>query len=265
MSDPDRNDPARPLILVTNDDGIEGTGLHVLAAALKDVGQVMVVAPHQEQSAVGHGISLSRPMRLVSHAPDRHAVTGSPADAVLMALFHICPRQPDLVVSGINHGLNLGTDVFYSGTIAGAMEGVIHGIPGLAVSQDLATGQPPDEEVLRQTARFAAQVARRLVRDPPPAGTALSINAPATTARGFAWTVLGRRFYRERVERRLDLRGIPYYWVGGPVLRTASEPGTDSHAVESGLVALTPLTLNLTGAVPPAYQEWVLDGRRSAT
>ena len=250
----------RPLILLTNDDGINAAGINTMAAALARVGQVMVVAPHQEQSAVGHGISLSRPMRIISFDEEHHAVTGSPADAVLVGMYHLCRRPPDLVVSGINHGLNLGTDVFYSGTVAGALEGVIHGVPGLAVSQELQIGEAPDEELLRRTAAFAAMVAGRMIGEPPPAGIGISINAPDREASQFTWTRLGRRVYRERVERRLDLRGIPYYWVGGPVVRSTGEPGTDSHAVESGLISLTPLGLDLTAAPPACYHRWALEG-----
>jgi len=261
MSDQTSNE--RPLILVTNDDGIDAAGLSIMARALEAVGQVVTVAPHEEQSAVGHGISLSRPMRITSRSEQtggRYAVTGSPADAVLVGLFHLCSRRPQLVVSGINHGLNLGTDVFYSGTIAGALEGVIHGIPGLAVSQEVTAGQPPGEALLQQTAAFAALVARQMLADPPPAGIAISINAPCTETERYVWTRLGQRVYRERVEQRADLRGVPYYWVGGPLLRTEAEPGTDSHAVDAGRISLTPLTLNLTGSVPPRYDGWSLDG-----
>ena len=254
----------RPLILITNDDGIEAEGINVLAEEMKGAGEVWVVAPKHEQSAVGHGISLSRPMRITSLDERRHAVSGSPADAVLVGLFHICPRRPDLVVSGINHGLNLGTDVFYSGTVAGALEGVIHGVPGLAVSVEVETGGVPHPEGLRQTARFAALVAARMIEDPPTAGTALSINAPREPSTRFTWTRLGRRVYRERVERRLDLRGIPYYWVGGPGIREMGEPGTDSHAVESGLISLTPLGLDLTGATPTGHERWTLAGYERA-
>jgi 5'-nucleotidase len=249
-----------PLILLTNDDGISAAGIVALERSLSGVADVIVVAPHEEQSAVGHGISLSRPMRIEEvEAGRRYAVTGSPADAVLVGLFHLCSRRPRLVVSGINHGLNLGTDVFYSGTVAGALEGVIHGVPGLAVSQEVRE-QAPLAELLERTADFAALVARRLLADPPPAGTALSINAPAAVTSRYAWTRLGRRVYRERVERRIDLRGQPYYWVGGPVVRDQSPEGTDSHALERDVISLTPLSLDLTGNAPPCYHDWVLDG-----
>jgi 5'-nucleotidase len=251
-----------PLILLTNDDGISAAGITALEKSLSDVAEVIVVAPHQEQSAVGHGISLSRPMRIEELVVGRrYAVTGSPADAVLVGLYHLCPRRPALVVSGINHGLNLGTDVFYSGTVAGALEGVIHGVPGLAVSQEVREeARVPLDELLRRTASFAALVADRLLSDPPPEGLAVSINAPAAQASRYTWTRLGRRVYRERVERRLDLRGLPYYWVGGPVVRDQSPEGTDSYALERGLISLTPLCLNLTGSVPSCYHAWVLDG-----
>lgn len=249
-----------PLILVTNDDGIACEGLEALVRQLEPLGEVFVVAPHEEQSAVGHGINLSRPLRITTVAPRRFAVTGTPADAVLLGLFHLCPRRPALVVSGINLGLNLGTDVFYSGTVAGALEGTIHGVPGLAVSQETADGPGSLADLLDRTGRFAALVASRMLEQPPPAGIVLSINAPARATDRFAWTRLGRRVYREQVERRMDLRGDPYYWVGGPVIRQRSDPGTDSHAVETGAMSLTPLGLDLTATLPSCYYGWTLEG-----
>lgn len=259
----------RPLILLTNDDGIDAAGLQALVDPLERVGQVVVVAPDQEQSAVGHGISLTRPLRITRRdAADRYAVSGSPVDSVLMGLFKLCPRRPDLIVSGINHGLNVGTDVFYSGTVAAALEGAIQEIPALAVSQELpesaAVEDPlPMAQLLERTARFAGELAARVLEHPPPPRSVLSVNAPAMETSSYRFTRLGRRVYREKVEERLDLRGKPYYWIGGPVIRNASGPGTDVHAVEEGAISLTLLNLDLTADLPDWYDAWEVKGYAS--
>ncbi len=238
----------RPLLLLTNDDGIDALGLEVLARALASVGEVMVAAPDRERSAVGHSVSLSQPLRVEERGPGRVAISGTPVDAVLLSLFGLCPRPPSLVVSGINHGPNLGTDVFYSGTVAGALEGAIHDVPGLAVSQELPTPATASalRPLLERTARFAAELARAMIADSPGPRVAFNVNGPAREGETFAWTRLGPRVYREQVDRRLDLRGAPYYWIGGPPLRGVGGPGTDAHAVEAGLISVTPLDLDLT-------------------
>jgi 5'-nucleotidase len=254
----------RPLLLVTNDDGIEAPGLRVLAEHLAEEAEVLVVAPSRERSAVGHGLTLTQPLRVRRRGDGRHAVNGTPADAVLLGIAEICPRRPDLVVSGINPGVNLGTDVFYSGTVAGAMEGAIRGIQALAVSQDLPRddGGPGMEPLVLRTARFAAALVRRLLERPLPGATVLNVNAPATLSESYAWTRLGRRVYREKVERRLDPRGRPYFWIGGPAMENVSPPGTDAHAVEGGAISVTPLGLNLYTELPGAEQHYPVDGYR---
>jgi 5'-nucleotidase len=253
-----------PLILLTNDDGIAAAGLQALARQLGALGEVLVVAPDQEQSAVGHGVSLSRPLRAQQLGPGQIAVSGTPADCVLLALYQLGERRPDLVVSGINLGVNLGTDVFYSGTLAGALEGAIHDLPALAVSQELPALDEDDREqltheLLERTARFAARVAARLLDEPLPAGLSLNINAPPVLTERFVWTRLGRRVYRDQVEQRLDPRGRPYYWIGGPPVTGGSPAGTDSHAIEQGLISITPLGLDLTAPLPEACRAWKLE------
>jgi 5'-nucleotidase len=257
---------SRPLFLVTNDDGIQSVGISTLVEHLSRVGETIVAAPDQEQSAVGHGISLHRPLRVRSIDTGSHAVSGTPADSVLLALFHLCPRRPDLVVSGINLGVNLGTDVFYSGTLAGALEGLIHGVPSIAVSQDLpaaskGNGASTLTELLDRTARFTASLASRMVQSPSVPPVTFNVNAPATTSDTFCWTRLGKRAYRETVEERLDLRGIPYYWIGGPPLLGQNAPDTDAYAIESGLISITPLSLDLTARGDrSSEEEWELQG-----
>ena len=252
----------KALILITNDDGIGARGLQVLEDHMHGVGEVWVVAPAEEQSAVGHGISLARPLRMEQRGERRFCVTGTPADAVIMALHEICPRPPDLVLSGINHGLNLGTDVFYSGTVAGAIEAAIRGLRGLAVSQDIpargAGGGEALEDQLARTARLAAAVSAWVLENPLPRGTILNLNAPANLTERFRVTGLGRRVYRETVERRLDLRGVPYYWIGGPPLEGLSDPGTDSYAVEHGEISVSHLGLDLTHGGGPTLEPGAL-------
>ncbi len=207
-----------PLILVTNDDGVRSDGIDALARAMAAVGDVIVCAPSRQQSAVSHAISLGTPLRLREVAPRRFAVTGTPADATFIALTQVCPRKPDLLVSGINHGLNMGTDVLYSGTVAAAVEGTVRGIPAIAVSQQLpaevvrmpadaetaekiATWHPPGpvrekmRDELEHTAAFAAELASAVLARPLGEGVTLNVNAPHGRSRRYAWTRLGRRTF----------------------------------------------------------------------
>lgn len=269
---------SRPLILVTNDDGILADGIVALQDALAPLGDVIVAAPSRQQSAVSHGISLNEPLRVRTVGPNRFAVAGTPADAVFIALAEICPRPPDLVVSGINHGCNLGTDVFYSGTLAGALEASLRGIPSMAISQQLpptteAPGPEASErsqkanawdplehlgeglkELLAQAARFATAIAPSLIDAVIPPGIALNVNSPSRPTEGYCWTRLGKHMYRAQVLRRVDPRGLPYYWIGDSGELELSNPGTDSHAIDAGLVSVTPIALDWTAALaePPS-------------
>lgn len=255
----------RPLILVTNDDGIGSTALDLLVEHLETLGEVIVVAPDREQSAVGHGISLTRPLRIKTlEKGRRYAVSGTPADSVLLGIFSICPRRPALVVSGINFGLNLGTDVFYSGTVAGALEGTIHNLPAMAISQEIPDDRSQLTALIDRTATFGALVAEMILTHGVPEGTTLNINAPATHTHRFCWTRLGRRVYREQVLRREDLRGRSYYWIGGAAVKHQSDPGTDSHAVESDMISITLLSIDMTADLPSCYDEWKAEGFQQA-
>jgi len=274
---------ARPLILITNDDGILADGINILATALQSVGDVVVCAPARQQSAVSHSISMHQPLRVRTLSPGRYAVAGTPADAIFVALAEICPRPPDLVVSGINHGSNLGTDVFYSGTIAGALEAALRGIPAVALSQQLPTiGQVPPleseesqkanawdpldhlspalDDLLQHSAAFATQMVRTMLEAPPPPGIALNVNAPNRATDAFCWTRLGKRAYRSSVIRRVDPRGIPYYWIGNTAAsELIDEPGTDSYVVEAGMFSITPLLADWN-TVLEAPLTWDLKG-----
>jgi 5'-nucleotidase len=247
---------SRPLILLSNDDGIRAPGLAAVADGLDAAGEVWVVAPDRERSAISHAITLDQPLRVDELRPRWLAVSGTPADSVYLGTLHLLPRKPDLVVSGINNGFNLGSDVFYSGTVAAAVEGTVRGVPSIAVSLEW---QPAPD--FAHAARFATSLARAALRRGLPTGTLLNVNLAATPPRGYAWTRLGRRVYREQVAERVDLRGKRYFWIGGPAVAEPDEPGTDCEAVRAGLVSVTPLDLDLTGAaLEGALPEWRLDG-----
>jgi len=235
---------ARPLFLVTNDDGVAAPGIVALAAALRELGEVVISAPDRERSASSHAISLDQPLRVDERAPGVFAIDGTPVDCVYLGLLHLVPRRPTLVVSGINHGYNLGSDVFYSGTVAAAVEGALRGIPAIAVS--LERHASPDFSV---AARFVSElVAETLGRGPaalPPASV-LNVNLPHGTIDGHRITFLGRRVYRDQVEVRQDLRGRSYYWIGGPEEAASDLPGSDLSAVKENKASVTPLTLDLT-------------------
>jgi 5'-nucleotidase len=238
----------RPRILVTNDDGIESRGLAALAAALRPLGEVVVVAPDTNQSAVSHLKTLWRPLRvrerpLVDGSPG-HSVDGSPADAVSLAFLGLLPGPFDLVAAGINFGANMGDDIAYSGTVSAAMEGVINGCPSMAVSLADYTGA---DFTLAGIA--AAAVARAILARGLEPGQLLNVNVPAIAleaCNGIEVTRLGKRIYQDVLIRREDPRGVPYYWFGGPPPTGELIPGTDLWAVEHGTVSVTPIHLDLT-------------------
>ena len=240
-------------VLLSNDDGVHAAGLRALAAAFAG-DEVWVVAPDREQSASSHSISLHRPLRVSELQPRWYAVDGTPTDAVYMGLCLVMrAAPPDLVVSGINHGPNLGNDVHYSGTVAAAMEGALLGVNALAVS--LAAPPPHD---FAEAARFAAALGREVVARRPSAPLLLNVNVPAGPVKGYRFTRLGRRTYGNDVVEKTDPRGRKYYWIGGEGgARNEDIPGSDCNAVLlDGLAAVTPLQLDST-------HDAVLDGLRS--
>ncbi|HET7877085.1 MAG TPA: 5'/3'-nucleotidase SurE [Methylomirabilota bacterium] len=230
-----------PVILVTNDDGINAAGLAALAAALEELGEVHVVAPDREQSAVGHALTLHRPLRVEQVRPRWMAVNGTPSDCVNLGVLGLLPEAPVLVAAGVNHGSNLGDDVTYSGTVSAAMEGTLLGVPSIAVSQ-----VDPDPERLAEAARVARIVAARVLVEGLPAKTLMNINAPRGPVRGIRLTRLGHRVYREKVVRETDPRGRPYYWVGAGPPEWQEDDSSDIAAVHAGLASVTPLHLDLT-------------------
>lgn len=234
----------RPLILVSNDDGYRASGNVALREALGRLGRVVTVAPEHEQSANSHAISLARPLRHRVIADDLHAVDGTPVDCVYVALFHggLLPRKPDLVVSGINHGPNLGSDVHYSGTVAAAREAAMRGIPAIAFS--LMSGGD-----LRVASELAVDICARVLDCEKPAGAPvlLNVNFPETAPRGLRATRLGKRHYAEGVDVRDDPRGREYFWIGGPGgVRHEPMEGSDTEAVDDGCVSITPLSIETT-------------------
>ena len=237
---------ARPLILVTNDDGIHSEGLRTLAAAMKEVGDVTIVAPDREQSAVSHSLTLHRPLRINRLEPGVYAVEGTPTDCVYLATRSLMKGEgrPALVASGINKGSNLGDDIHYSGTVSAAFEGTVLGIPSMAIS---VVGRGPFQ--FETAAQFAAKLARRVLDERMPGDTLLNVNVPNVPAeeiRGVAITKMGKRHYGDAVIENTDPRGRKYYWIGGTELDAENIPGSDCNAVVEGKISVTPLHLDLT-------------------
>jgi 5'-nucleotidase len=230
----------RPVLLLTNDDGVHAPGLRRLREAMLAEGHVVVVAPTHEQSASSHAITIDRPLRHIEHATDLHSIDGTPADCIYLALFEprFLPRRPDLVLSGINHGPNLGTSVFYSGTVAGAREAALRGIPAIAFSQDGSPDEPWAGEL-------AADLVRRLLSARRPEGLAVlfNVNFPAARARGVRVTRVGRQIYEEHVIPRRDPGGREYFWIGGNVVDSGDVEDSDREALAAGYASLTPLQL----------------------
>ncbi|MFP4499361.1 MAG: 5'/3'-nucleotidase SurE [Candidatus Hydrogenedentota bacterium] len=234
----------QPLILVTNDDGIAAPGLGLLAEALTEVGEVAVFAPDRQQSAVGHGVSLHKPLRVHQERDGWFSVDGTPTDCVMLAVRQLLGRRPALVVSGINQGANLGDDVTYSGTVAGAYEGMLLGVPSFAISMVSYHAQH-----VETAARFAARLARYVGEQGMPPDTTLNVNVPDLPydqLAGVMVTRMGRRNYQDDIVVRKDPRGRAYYWIGGPDPSHYPEEGTDFQAIEKQMVSVTPLQRDLT-------------------
>ncbi len=239
---------SRPRILVTNDDGIESRGLLALAQSLKPIGDVYVVAPETNQSAVGHQKTFMRPLRVrertLADGSTGWSVDGSPTDAVSLAFLGYFEITFDLVASGINYGANLGDDVTYSGTVSAAMEAVINECPAFAISQEYY--EHPD---FLLASRMAHLTATNILEHGLAPGELLNINVPAVApddCQGIEVTRMGKRIYQDELIERLDPRGIPYYWIGGPPPSGVAEEGTDFAAVVNKRIAITPIHLDLT-------------------
>ncbi|MCR4428966.1 MAG: 5'/3'-nucleotidase SurE [Caldiserica bacterium] len=235
------------LFLLTNDDGVDSPGIERLAFRLSQHGEVYVVAPERERSAAGHSITMHKPIRARYKGEPVNRVkvwetSGSPADCVVVGIFDLLPRKPDLVVSGINLGPNLGEDLTYSGTVSGAMEGYLCDISSLAIS--LNTFVDPDWET-------ASIVAEEVVKSAVELDFLVLLNVnvpncPLFRIKGFSLTSLGKRRYISRLSKRTDPFGRPYYWIGGVLEEIPPQEGTDVWAVENQMVSISPLTLDLT-------------------
>ncbi|MBM3299716.1 MAG: 5'/3'-nucleotidase SurE [Deltaproteobacteria bacterium] len=238
----------RPLVLLTNDDGIHAEGLRYLKMAADTIGDAYIVAPEAEQSAVGHAITLHDPIRAREFIKEGkfygHGIGGTPADSVKLAVYSLLPRPPDLVISGINDGANLGINVLYSGTVSAATEAAILGIAAMAVSI-AQKKDPPFEWALPHIVTLANWVLRLGL----PNGVALNVNIPALPPeriRGYKLTRQGLTKFKECFERREDPRGNQYYWLTGQATADENEAQTDVAAVRDGYVSVTPLCYDLT-------------------
>jgi 5'-nucleotidase len=239
-------------ILVTNDDGVHSEGIRALADALRPLGDVIVVAPIQEASAIGHALTLRRPLRIDTIGPNVFAIDGTPTDCVNIAITHVLEGKPDLIVSGINKGWNLGDDVTYSGTVSGALEGALLGVPSIAVS--LERSRHPFD--FRDSARAAAIVSAAVLQRGLPARTFLNINVPRRKPKGFRVTVQGRRNHVTTVDERTDPRGQAYFWIEEGENHWESHDRSDYQAVIEGYISVTPLHPDMTAhSVLPAVEE----------
>lgn len=232
-------------IMVTNDDGIHAPGILALASALRVLGDVTVVAPDRERSAVGHALTLNSPLRVFELRDGFFAVDGTPTDCVNMGIHSLLPFHPDLVVSGINHGANLGDDVTYSGTVAAAIEATLMGLPAIAVS--LATFER--NGYFPEAAQVAVRVARQVITNGLPEDTFLNVNVPNCPAGEINPPLItrqGKRSFVGSVVGKTDPRGRKYYWIGSGEADFNDYEGTDFHAINRNHVSITPLHLDLT-------------------
>lgn len=236
-------------ILVTNDDGIDSPGIYALAMELRSLGTVHVIAPDRQQSAVGHALTVSSPLRATPFHREGelfgYAVTGTPADCVKLGISTLLEKKPDILVSGINHGANTSINVLYSGTVSAATEGMMMGVPSVAVSLD-SFAYDVD---CRPAAKYAAKIVRRMQEITLPAGTLLNVNVPAIAEeeiKGIRVTAQGSGMWHDTYERRRDPMGREYFWLAGTYYPTAGEPGSDDAALHDGYVALTPIRFQLT-------------------
>ena len=236
------NSPALPLIMVTNDDGIDSPGILALRDAMNAVGRTIVVAPERDNSAVSHALTMSRPLRIRRRDQDTYTLDGTPTDCVVIGLGKLLETKPDLLVSGINPGPNLGDDISYSGTVSAAIEATMYGIPSVAFS---LAGEPPYDYSLAM--RIAIMLAEAVLANGLPANTLLNINIPAGKAcTGMEITRQGRRLWENSIQETFDPWGRRHYWIGGGTPLRDHGEDTDVAAIRNGLVSITPIHLDLT-------------------
>lgn len=249
------------LILLTNDDGIHSPGLQALADEMKSVGRVAVVAPDRERSAVGHALTLHSPLRAEKIAEQRWAVSGTPTDAVNLGIHGLLKETPDLVISGINKGSNMGDDLTYSGTVAAAMEATLMGVPAMAVS---LAGKNFAYDDFCHAATAARELAMTIIDHGLPADTFINVNVPDQKPEGVRITRQGKRVYEDAIVQNRDPRGRTYYWIGAGELGFQNLEGSDFHAVHNNYVSVTPLHLDLTNyAAMDRLRQWQIDDSSS--
>ena len=246
-----------PLFLITNDDGIHSAGLEALVQELSKQAQCMVIAPDRDNSAVSHSLTMNRPLRVTKLQDNYYTLNGTPTDCVAIGLNKIIEQKPDLLVSGINPGPNLGDDISYSGTVSAAVEGTMYGIPSLAVS--LAGKAPYNFD---QAAAIAAKLAAQILQQKLPKDTLLNVNVPqADILQGIKVTRQGRRLWDNAIQETYDPWGRKHYWIGGGTPSPASGEDTDVYAVNNDFVSVTPIHLDVTNhqGIEHLKKEWQLD------
>ncbi len=239
-------------ILVTNDDGVRAKGIHALAEALAPLGDVVIVAPGREASAVGHALTLHHPLR-IEHLRDAvYALDGTPTDCVNIGVAAVLRGLPDLVVSGINNGLNVGDDVTYSGTVSGALEGALLGVPSIAVSLQQGPGEWGKWD-FSDAARVASEVAAKVLQSGLPPRTFLNVNVPHRSPKGIRLTVQGKRTHATTVSERRDPRGRTYFGIGEADDEWIPDSASDHAAIHEGYVSVTPLQADMTAVEAAAF------------
>jgi 5'-nucleotidase len=236
--------PNKMMILLTNDDGYFAPGIAALRKALSQIARVVTVAPDRDRSGASHSLTVTRPLRLKKLEPDYYIIDGTPTDAVMVSVNYLLKRRPDLVISGINSGANMGEDVTYSGTVAAAIEGTLFGIPSIAVS---LTGNGHDD--FSKAAIFTRRMAKKVAQQGLPEGVLLNINVPddpKTDIKNYAITHLGKRVYEDIITEKIDPRGNLYLWIAGKMRVTGKGPNTDYGAVEKKIISITPLRIDTT-------------------
>ncbi|BCL71241.1 5'-nucleotidase SurE [Vibrio nigripulchritudo] len=242
-------------ILLSNDDGVHAQGIHELKSALEDIAEVVVVAPDRNRSGASNSLTLESPLRVIELEPNVFSVQGTPTDCVHFALNELMKDdKPDLVVSGINHGANLGDDVLYSGTVAAAMEGHFLGVQAIAISLS-------GKQHFKTAAHVAKQLVEQHLSHPIPTNRLINVNVPdipVSELKPYKVTRLGARHHAEDMIKQKDPRGLDIYWLGPPGKEQDAGEGTDFHAITSGLVSVTPLQVDLTAHESlPSMENWL--------
>jgi 5'-nucleotidase len=244
-------------ILITNDDGIYSPGIEALKQALSGLGETIVIAPDRDNSAVSHSLTMNRPLKVIFLRENCYTIDGTPTDCVAVGLKKILTVRPDLLVSGINAGVNLGDDISYSGTVSAAIEGTMYGIPSMAIS---VGGEPPYD--YRAAMQIAVCMAGKILRTSLPGDTLLNINVPSgSTYKKIRVTRQGRRLWENSIHETLDPRGAKHYWIGGGTPVTDPGEDTDVHAFAGGNVSITPIQLDLTNHAGITFlkEKWLVE------